>query len=252
MFLGPDGGHYRRSNYARRVFRPACDGRYESANGKVSKTVIADAAVWPGVPVASWPPAVAGHPFTPPAGKGVARLVSSDGTGHCPSCGHAVMLRLDGSVVAHKTGTGHCPGSGKRPAADASLACWLPVRDGLTPHGLRHSHKTWMAEDGIPEILAEQRLGHEVPGMRGLYAHASLRMRDELTAALQTRWEESLRERAAIVPHSPVPLLDGLLASHREAASLLIQGGRGVDLPNSSQYDQDPSRKEDEVRSISF
>jgi hypothetical protein len=27
-------------------------------------------------------------------------------------------------------------------------------------------------EDGIPEILAEQRLGHEVPGMRGLYAHA--------------------------------------------------------------------------------
>ena len=27
----------------------------------------------------------------------------------------------------------------------------------------RHSHKTWMAEDGIPEILAEQRLGHDVP-----------------------------------------------------------------------------------------
>jgi hypothetical protein len=24
-----------------------------------------------------------------------------------------------------------------------------------------------MAEDGIPDILAEQRLGHEVPGMRG-------------------------------------------------------------------------------------
>ena len=52
--------------------------------------------------------------------------------------------------------------------------------------------------------------------MRGLYAHASQRMRDELTAALQTRWEESLRERAAIVPHSPVPLLDDLLAAHRE------------------------------------
>jgi integrase len=30
LFLGPDGGHYRRSNYARRVFRPACDGRYEA------------------------------------------------------------------------------------------------------------------------------------------------------------------------------------------------------------------------------
>ncbi len=38
----------------------------------------------------------------------------------------------------------------------------------------------------------------------GLYAHASQRMRDELTADLQARWEESLRERAAIDPHSTV------------------------------------------------
>jgi hypothetical protein len=41
-----------------------------------------------------------------------------------------------------------------------------------------------MAEDGIPEILSEQRLGHEVPGMRGLCAHASDRMRAQLKAAL--------------------------------------------------------------------
>ena len=32
-----------------------------------------------------------------------------------------------------------------------------------------------MTEDGIPAIQAEQRLGHDVPGMRGLYAHASYR-----------------------------------------------------------------------------
>ena len=51
--------------------------------------------------------------------------------------------------------------------------------------------------------------------MRGLYAHASQRMRDELTAALQAQWEESLRERVAINPHSPVPLLDNLLAPYR-------------------------------------
>ena len=73
------------------------------------------------------------------------------------------------------------------------------------------------SEDGIPEILAEQRLGHQVPGMRGLYAHTSQRMRDELTAALQTRWDESLRQRAAIDPRSPVPLLDNLLAPFRAA-----------------------------------
>jgi hypothetical protein len=76
-----------------------------------------------------------------------------------------------------------------------------------------------MAEDGIPEILAEQRLGHEVPGMRGLYAHTSDRMRDDLKAALQARWDDSLRARAAIHPHSPVPLLDELLAPRRETAN---------------------------------
>ncbi len=79
----------------------------------------------------------------------------------------------------------------------------------------RHSHKMWMVEDDIPEILAEQRLGHDVPGMRGLYAHASQRMREELLTALQGRWEQSLRQRAGIHPHSPVPLLDSLLAPFR-------------------------------------
>ena len=68
---------------------------------------------------------------------------------------------------------------------------------------------------GIPEILAEQRLGHDVPGMRGLYAHVSPRMREDLIAALQARWEKSLRERASIDPRSPVLLLDNLLAPFR-------------------------------------
>ena len=215
VFPSPDGGHHRRSNFARRVFRPACDGRHPPANGTPSRLVVVDAAGLPGVPVASWPPAVPGTPFVPPSGRGSPRLISAENSGRCQACGYAVRLRLDGRTIAHKKAVGDCPGSGEQPASDVPLACWLPVKDGLTPHGLRHSHKTWMAEDGIPEILAEQRLGHQVPGMRGLYAHASQRMRDELTADLQARWEESLRERAAIDPHSSVPLLDTLLAPFR-------------------------------------
>ena len=109
---------------------------------------------------------------------------------------------------------------------DAPLACWLPIRPGLTVHGLRHGHQTWMAEDGIPEILAEQRLGHEIPGMRGLYAHASGRMRDDLKHALQGRWEDSLRARAAISPHSPVPLLDELLTAEVTHRNQATPGGR--------------------------
>ena len=132
---------------------------------------------------------------------------------------------------------------------DTPLACWLPIKPGLTVHGLRHSHKTWMAEDGIPEILAEQRLGHQVPGMRGLYAHASARMRDDLKHALQARWEDSLRDRAAITrthrchcstscwhrsaaePGSSRP--DDTTQRHATGPA---PGGQGEnDLPNSSQ-----------------
>ena len=57
-----------------------------------------------------------------------------------------------------------------------------------------------------------------MPGIRGLYAHTSDRMREDLKAALQARWEDSLRERATFHEHSPVPLLDELLASFRAPA----------------------------------
>jgi len=106
------------------------------------------------------------------------------------------------------------PASRIRPSSrSSSIATRTPPHTASAD--TRHSHKTWMEEDGIPEILAEQRLGHEVPGMRGLYAHASDRMRDDLKAALQARWEDSLRARAAIAPHSPVTLLDEMLAQFR-------------------------------------
>jgi hypothetical protein len=205
LFLGPDGGHYRRSNYARRVFRPACDGRYQPGPTRPPWLVIADATIWPGVPVAWWlavaPDAEPGAAYSPPRGHGV-RVIPPD----------------------------------------TPLACWLPIQRGLTPHGLRHGHKTWMAEDGIPEILAEQRLGHQVPGMRGLYAHASLRMREQLNDALQARWEDSLRDRTALHPRSPVPLLDELLAPFR---------GEGEPTPGASaprDITNDPSRTHDTAR----
>jgi hypothetical protein len=110
LFLGPDGGHHRRSNYACRVFRPACDGRYEPAPSRPARLVIADATAWPGNPVAMWLPAPATDAgFIPPRGRGIRSFYE-----------------------------------------DVPLTCWLPVKLGLTPHGLRYSHKTWMAEDGIP------------------------------------------------------------------------------------------------------
>jgi hypothetical protein len=45
--------------------------------------------------------------------------------------------------------------------------------------------------------------------MRGVYGHVSPAMRTELKAALQERWEQSLRDRARLAPRSSVRVLDG-------------------------------------------
>ena len=65
-----------------------------------------------------------------------------------------------------------------------------------------------MIEDGIPEILAELSLGHEVAGMRGLYSHVSESMRRELKGKLQARWEVSLKARFELNFYSPVRVPD--------------------------------------------
>ena len=65
-----------------------------------------------------------------------------------------------------------------------------------------------MDEDRIADVLKSERMGHEVPGMRGVYSYVSDAMRAELTAALQERWAASLRKRARLAPRSIVPILD--------------------------------------------
>jgi hypothetical protein len=76
-----------------------------------------------------------------------------------------------------------------------------------------------MDEDQIPDVLKSERLGHDEPGMRGVYGHVSPAMRDELKAAPQARWEDSLRQRAALSPTSTVPLLDRLLTRFQAASN---------------------------------
>ncbi len=125
---------------------------------------------------------------------------------------------MDGTLIAHAgREQARCEGSGQAPAEDMTVASWLPILQGVTPHGLRHGLQTWMDEDGIPEVLKTERMGHEMPGMHGVYGHVSPAMRATLTAALQVRWEGSLRERARLCPRSIVPTLDGLLAAYRQA-----------------------------------
>ena len=64
-------------------------------------------------------------------------------------------------------------------------------------------------------MLKSERMGHEIPGMAGVYGHVMPEWRDRLRTQLQERWEASLRERARLSPHSAVGLVDRLLALHR-------------------------------------
>jgi integrase len=90
--------------------------------------------------------------------------------------------------------------------------CWAPVALGMTPHGLRHSQRTWMSEnqDAIPRNMAEAQMRHEVRGIE-VYEHVTDEMRAMYRARLQAAWEEALQRRGEMTPESPVKVLDGLL-----------------------------------------
>ena len=55
--------------------------------------------------------------------------------------------------------------------------------------------------------------------MRGVYGHVSPAMREEIKEALQTRWEESLRQRSRLATGSAVPLPGQLLLGIRPAGN---------------------------------
>jgi integrase len=75
------------------------------------------------------------------------------------------------------------------PAIDANPEHGLPaIVAGMHFHDLRHSHKTWLIEDGIPEIAQARRLGHRLPGVRGIYSHVTPAMEQAIADALQHRW----------------------------------------------------------------
>jgi hypothetical protein len=77
-----------------------------------------------------------------------------------------------------------------RPAVDGNLRKGTsPVRPGLTFHGLRHSHKTWLIADHIPEIAQARRLGHHLSNrLAEVYSHVAPEIETELLTNLERRW----------------------------------------------------------------
>ncbi|HEV2780376.1 MAG TPA: LacI family DNA-binding transcriptional regulator [Actinophytocola sp.] len=98
-----------------------------------------------------------------------------------------------------------------RNAGGRAGASWTPIAPGLTPHGLRHSHKTRMRELGTPPKLMDDRLGHLDGSVQARYDHITAPMRQRLLDGLTEEWETALDARRALCPRSPVTVLDDLL-----------------------------------------
>jgi hypothetical protein len=77
-----------------------------------------------------------------------------------------------------------------RPAVDGDLRKGIhTVRSDLTFHGLRHSHKTWLIADHIPEIAQARRLGHHLSNrLVEVYSHVAPEIETELLKSLERRW----------------------------------------------------------------
>jgi hypothetical protein len=94
----------------------------------------------------------------------------------------------------------------------------MPIKAGLTRHGLRHTHRTVLEEIGTPKALIDERMRHIDGSVSARYAHVTNRMRLRLVADLTELWEASLDARRALHPSSPVPTLDALPQGRARAA----------------------------------
>jgi integrase len=79
---------------------------------------------------------------------------------------------------------------------------------GFTFHEGRHTQRTWLADDGIPEVARAARLGRKMPGMASVYEHVTRQMQQRVLGALQARWESSLltlrsKERGELITLQP-------------------------------------------------
>lgn len=84
-----------------------------------------------------------------------------------------------------------------RPAWDGQPThpqAWLrrPILPGFTFHEGRHSHRTLLAQEGIPEVARAARLGHKVPGMASVYEHVTPAMQQLVRSVLEALWWASV------------------------------------------------------------
>lgn len=103
-------------------------------------------------------------------------------------------------------------GGGPLLQTDFNTYYWKPIRDGhkarsgryarpaLEPvepfagkriHLMRHAHSPHLEEDGVADVAIEERLGHILQGVRGVYSNVTVGMERHIVKVLQARWEKA-------------------------------------------------------------
>jgi integrase len=83
-----------------------------------------------------------------------------------------------------------------RPACDGDRERgWPPISAGAVFHSLRHHHKTVLDELHVQDVLKCERMGHQMPGIQGVYSHVTDPMRRRLINQLQQRWTALAKDR---------------------------------------------------------
>lgn len=73
-----------------------------------------------------------------------------------------------------------------RPAIEA-----VEGLEDAVPHWLRHAMKAWLDEDGHPRVAVEERMGHRLQGVEGVYSRTTVAMEERIARSLQERWEKA-------------------------------------------------------------
>ncbi|WP_051853093.1 hypothetical protein [Streptomyces aureocirculatus] len=99
----------------------------------------------------------------------------------------------------------------------------LPVEElaGQDLYRLRHWHRELLDEPGadIARVAKEARMGHELPGVEGVYSNVTLAMELRIVEYLQEVWEKFLASGPWLPPF-PIPLPD----DHAKSVPSLFSG----------------------------
>lgn len=181
------------------VIAPACTGmrgRARRARQVLTSTSTVPRSTSPPTPAPGTRSAVTGGSASPrprplSATSGYRRSWSTAWTG---CCAPTRLRPCSAPIPADGCDCGGPPSSNGiwRPACDGHpVYGWDSLLTGFWFHDLRHTHRTWMGEDGVAEPLKSQRLGHQLLGIPGIYAHVTEPMHPPPLAALQDRWLEN-------------------------------------------------------------